>query len=245
MGSNREIKRIGIEHKYFEDKILDTKINKFIFLGLAFLHFLLLALELVILLIESIFYGTMDFWTLDVHAIIIHWICTISIWSAGLFILNVLSKKIGYNIFENNDKPKMINLVIVGIIIIITAAGSYISWEMRFKPFVEFTNFINKYNGMGIVVFIFQYLYYITESILFFAIVVFAQEFGERTFKSQIIPWGGIICGLTWGLGHLLTQNSFTGIYLFFVSIFYGVVYLQVKKNVKYAYIITAIMFII
>jgi hypothetical protein len=227
-----------------EDKILNTK-DKFIFLGLAFLPFLLLALELVVLLIESIFYGTMDFWTLDVHAIIIHWICTIIVWSAGLFILNVLSKKIGYNIFENNDKPKMINLVIVGIIIIITAAGSYISWEMRFKPFVEFTNFINKYNGMGIVVFIFQYLYYIAESILFFAIVVFAQEFGERIFKSQIIPWGGIICGLTWGLGHLLTQDSFTGIYSFFVSIFYGVVYLQVKKNIKYAYIITAIMFMI
>jgi hypothetical protein len=228
-----------------EDNILNEKINKFIFLGLAFLPFLVLALELVILLIESVFYGTMDFWTLDVHAIIIHWICTIIVWSAGLFILNVFSKRIGYNIFDNNNKPKIINMLIVGIIIIITVAGSYISWETRFKPFVEFTNFTNKYNNLGIMVFIFQYLYYITESMLFLAIVVFAQEFGERTFKLQIIPWGGIVCGLTWGLGHILTQDLFTGIYSFLVSIFYGVVYLQVKKNVKYAYIITAIMFMI
>jgi hypothetical protein len=223
---------------------MDIK-NKFVFLGLAFLPFLILALELVISLSESIFYGTMDFWTLDVHAPIIHWICTIIVWSTGLFILNILSKKIGYNILRNNDKPKIINLLIVGIVIIITAIGSYISWEMRFKPFVEFTNFTNKYNNMGIVVFIFQYLYYIAESMLFLAIVVFAQEFGERTFKPQSIPWGGILCGLTWGLVHLLTQDLFTGIYSFFISIFYGVVYLQVKKNVKYAYIITAIMFMI
>jgi hypothetical protein len=224
---------------------MNEKKNKFIFLGFAFFPFLVLALELVILLIESVFYGTMDFWTLDIHAMIIHWICTIIIWSAGLFILNIFSKKIGYNVFKNKEKPKIINLLIVGMIIIITAAGSYISWETRFKPFVEFANFINKYSSMGIMVFIFQYLYYIVESMLFLAIVVFAQEFGERTFKLQIIPWGGILCGLTWGLGHLLTQDLITGIYLFFLSIFYGVVYLQVRKNVKYAYIITAIMFMI
>jgi hypothetical protein len=228
-----------------EDKILDTKINKFAFLGLAFFPFLVLALELVIVLIESIFYGTMDFWTLDIHAIIVHWICTIIVWSVGLFIMNILSKKINYNIFKNSGKPKIINLLIIGVIIIITAIGSYISWEMRFKPFVEFTNFINKYNSMGIVVFIFQYLYYILESMLFLAIVIFAQEFGEKTFKLQSIPWGGILCGLTWGLGHLLTQDLFTGIYSFIVSIFYGVVYLQIKKNVKYAYIIMALMFMI
>jgi hypothetical protein len=80
---------------------------------------------------------------------------------------------------------------------------------------------------------------------LFLALVVFAQEFGERTFKNKTVPWGGIICGLTWGLGHIITQDLFTGIYSLMVSIFYGLVYLQTKKNVKYAYIIIAAMFMI
>jgi hypothetical protein len=223
---------------------MTEKTNKFAFLGLAFLPFGLLALELLVMMVESLFYGTMNIWT-NVRSIIIHWICTIILWCIGLFVLNVFSRKVGYNIFEYKNRLKIINWIIIGAIIIITAIGSYIVWEMRFKPFVEFNNFIKKYGDMGIMVFVFQYIYYIVESILFLAIVVFAQEFGERTFKNKIIPWGGIMCGLTWGLGHIITQDLFTGIYSLMVSIFYGVIYIQSKKNVKYAYIIIAAMFII
>jgi len=53
------------------------------------------------------------------------------------------------------------------------------------------------------------------------------------------------MCGLTWGLGHIITQDLLTGIYSFFISILFGVVYLQMKKNVKYAYIIIAIIFML
>jgi hypothetical protein len=228
-----------------EDRILNEKINKLALLGLAFLPFIVLALELMVLLIESLFYGTTDLRTLDVSGSIIHWICTIVVWSAGLFLLNILSRKVGYKIFENNNKPQKINWIIVGIIIIIIGIGSYITWDMRFKPLVEFSYFINKYNSIGIILFILQYIYYFIESMLFLAIVVFAQEFGEKTFKNKIIPWGGIMCGLTWGLGHIITQDIFTGLYALLCGIFYGVVYIQLRKNIKYVYIIIAIMFII
>ncbi|GHU59009.1 hypothetical protein FACS189444_3580 [Spirochaetia bacterium] len=53
------------------------------------------------------------------------------------------------------------------------------------------------------------------------------------------------MCGLTWGLGHIVTQDLYTGIYLFIVSLFYGVAYIQLKKNVRYAYIIMAVMFMV
>jgi hypothetical protein len=211
---------------------------------LAFLPFGVLALELLVMMIETLFYGTMDIWT-NVRLLIIHWICTIIVWCAGLFVLNILSGKTGYNIFENKNRPKIINWIIIGVIMIITAIGSYIAWDMRFKPFVEFNNFTKRHGDMGIVVFVFQYIYYMVESMLFLAIVVFTQEFGERTFKNKIIPWGGIMCGLTWGLGHMITQDLFTGIYSLMVSLFYGAIYIQSKKNIKYAYIIIAVMFII
>jgi len=223
---------------------MNEKTNKFVFLGLAFLAFTLLGLEIVILLIESLFYGTMNLWT-SYHSIIIHWICTIIVWCSGLFILISLSRKAKFFIFEHRNKPKTINWIITGVIIIITAIGSYIGWNMRFKPFVEFNGFIDRYESMGIIAFIFQYLYYIVESMLFLAIIVFAQEFGERAFIRKIIPWGGIFCSLTWGLVHILTQGLSTGIYTFFASILFGLVYLQMKKNIKYAYIIITLMFII
>jgi hypothetical protein len=224
---------------------MKEKTKKIGFFILATLPFALLGMEIIVLLIESLFYGTMDFWALPFQAIIIHWICTIIVWCSGLFLLNLFSKKIGYNIFENINKPTLINWIIVGIIIILAAIVSYVSWEMHFKPIVEFNGLKNRYGNIGIVAFIFQYLYYIVESMLFLAIIVFGQEFGERAFKTKIIPWGGIMCALTWGLAHILTQNLSTGIYSFFVSILYGLVYLQMKKNIKYAYIIIAIMFMI
>lgn len=224
---------------------MSEKTKKLAFLGLALLPFVILAFEMFILLIESTFYGTMDIFTLPFYAVIIHWICTIVIWIFGLFVLYYLSKKAGYNVFEYKNRPTLKNWIIVVVIVIFTAIGSYIIWGMRFKPFAEYGGHFNKYYNMAIVTFIFQYLYYLVESMLFLAIVVFAQEFGELAFGKKIVPWGGIMCGLTWGLGHIITQGLLTGIYSFFVSILFGVVYLQMKKYVKYAYIIIALMFML
>ena len=225
---------------------MNKKTNKFVFLGLALLPFVILGLEGVVLLIESLIYGTTDFSTFGVKGNIIHWICTIIAWGISIFVLNLLSKKAGYNVFENKSKPKLINWIIVGALVIITIIISYINWDMRFKPFVEYHYFINKYNSIGITLFITQYLYYFIESMLFLAIIIFGQEFGERMFKNRIIPWGGILCGLTWGLVHIISKESMTtGLSFLLVSIFYGVVYIQLKKNIKYAYITIALMFML
>ena len=222
----------------------EKRVN-FILLNLALLPFVVLGLEIIVVLVESLVYGNMDFNLWSFQAVILHWVYTIIVWCTGLFLLCLLSKKIGYSIFAAKDKPKIKNWIIIGIILIITAIGSYIAWKMHFKPVLEYNGFINKYGSIGIVAFVFQYLYYVVESCLFLAIVVFGQEFGERVFKKIKIPWGGILCGLTWGLGHIITQDLFTGFYAFFGAILYGVVYSQMQKNIKFAYIIIAIMFII
>ena len=222
------------------------KINKFIFLGLALLPFLVLGLEGVVLLIESLIYGTTDLSILGAIGIIIHWVCTIIVWCIGILVLILLSKKAGFNVFENKNKPKLINWIIVGALVIITITISYINWDMRFKPLVEYNGFINKYDSAGIALFITQYLYYFVESILFVAIIVFGQEFGERMFKNKIIPWGGILCGLTWGVAHIVTKESLImGVLLLLISVFYGVVYVQLKKNIRYAFIVIALMFML
>jgi uncharacterized membrane protein len=229
---------------------MDEKQKKFTFLGLTILPFVILFLEVVVLLVESFFYGTFDLsiklQSSNFLAAFIHWIVTIILWVAGILLLVYISKKLGYNIFENNIKPKIISWVLVAIIVIIVGIVSFYDWEKQFKPYAEFMGSLNRLGNMGIIAFIGQYIYYLVEGILFLAIVIFGQKFGELTFKNEIIPWGGIICGLTWGLGHILTKgNIYIGVFGFFQSIGYGIVYLLLKKNAKLTYIIITIMFVI
>ena len=51
------------------------------------------------------------------------------------------------------------------------------------------------------------------------------------------------MCGLTWGLVHILTKDLATGLGCLVMSILYGIVYLLLKKNIRYAYIIISLMF--
>jgi len=225
---------------------MNEKTNIFIFLGLALLPFIILSMEMVILLIEAIFYGTMDLSKLNAGNIILHWIFTMVVWCTGIYAIFILSKKLGYNVFDNKNRPEIINWIIVCALVILTATISFIDWDMRFKPYIELTNLVKYFGNFGYLMFICQYLYYFVESMMFLALIIFAQEFGERLSKVKIIPWGGLICGLTWGLGHIITKdNLLVGLLGLLGAIFYGFVYLQLKKNIRYAYIIIALMFMI
>jgi hypothetical protein len=227
---------------------MNEKTRKWPFLVLALLPFVFLACEFIVVLIDLLIYGTSDYAEISkigIYPMLIHWFLTVIIWGIGLWFSYKISKKLGFNPFEYKDKPSLKNLIIVGILIIIVTTLSYIMWEMRFKPIVELNGMINRYGNQGIITFIGQYIYYIVESGLFTAIIVFGQHFGEKVFKKTNIPWGGILCALTWGLGHIITQNSITGISTFIVSIIFGITYLLLRKNVKYTYIILTIMFMI
>jgi len=219
------------------------------YLGMALLPFVFLGLELLVLFIESLFYGTMDFSEIidrhGVFAMLIHWGATCIIWGTGTWFLYSLAKRKGNDIFKNNSKAPLMNWIIVSALLVLSVFASYLAWDMRFKPDAEFAGMINLYGNQATLAFIGQYIYYIVESALFLAIIVFGQKFGELVIKKNNIPWGGILCGLTWGLGHILTQDLFTGIYSVAKSIAFGVVYLLLKRNVRYAYPVLALMFML
>ena len=219
------------------------------YLGMALLPFVFLGLELLILFIASLFYGTMDFTQLierhGVSTLLIHWGATCIVWGTGAWLLYILAKKIGFNVFENKSKASAVNWVIVFVILVLSIIASYLSWHMQFKPLAEFAGMTNRFGSQAIFAFIGQYIYYIVESVLFLSIVVFGQKFGELAFRKNNVPWGGILCGLTWGLGHILTQNLFTGIYSAAISIAFGIVYLLLKRNVRYTYLVIALMFML
>ena len=230
-----------------EGKELKEKASPY--LGMALLPFVFLGLELLVLFIESLFYGTMDFTeVIDHHGVfasLIHWGATCLVWVTGAWFLYFLSKRKGYNIFENNSKAPPMNWIIVSALLVLSIIASYLTLDMRFKPVAEFAEMINRFGNQATLAFIGQYIYYIVESALFLTIVVFGQKFGEIIIKKTNIPWGGILCGLTWGLGHILTQDVFTGIYAAAGSIAYGVVYLLLNRNVRLTYPVIALMFML
>ena len=218
------------------------------FLGLTVFPFLVLGSEALVILIQSLFRGTMDveFIISNITATIIHRIGTYIVWVAGIIVMVHFAKKMEHNVFDDVGKPKLLNWVVVGFLVVISVVVGYISWGFRFKPFVEFASHIRRYGDFGLLLFIGQYIYYLLEVMLFLGIIIFGQKYGELLFKKDNIPWGGFVCGLTWGLGHIFTQNSLlVGILLFFLSISYGIVYLQLKKNVLFSYIVVWVMFVV
>ena len=219
------------------------------YLGMALLPFVFIALELAVSLSASLFYGTMDWVVISdqygISATLIHYGLTCIVWVMGAWLLYNLAKKRGFDLFENKSKVPLLNWIIVLLILILSIIFKYISWDMRFKPFVEFMYFNRIFGNQAILAFVGQYIYYFVESILILFIVIFGQKFGELAFKKTNVPWGGILCGLTWGLGHILTQDLFTGILGAAVSVAYGIVYLLLKRNAIYTYPILALMFML
>ena len=96
--------------------------------------------------------------------------------------------------------------------------------------------------------FIFQYSYYIVETALFLLIIVFGQKAIEIWTKKPNIPWGGIICGLTWGISHIISRGFFdpiNGISSTVAGFLFGAAYLLVNRDIKKAYVVLLLMFVI
>ncbi|MCL2217653.1 MAG: hypothetical protein FWB91_11635 [Defluviitaleaceae bacterium] len=220
------------------------------YLAMALLAFMILGLEMIILFIESLFYGTMDLFGLlekrGIYPLLIHWGLTCAVWITGAWVLHLWAKKRGFNIFENKFKAPVINWIIVCALFAISVVSSYIVWDMRFKPIAEFTGMFNLVGNQAVFTFIAQYIYYLFESVLYLAIIIFGQKYGELVLKKDKVPWGGILCGLTWGLVHTLTQGSLiVGLYSAISALIFGIVYILLKKNIRYAYPVIALMFML
>lgn len=166
----------------------------------------------------------------------IHLALTCLLWGAmTIFLVNLSKKKYSFDIMKCKEIPNSkqwlgaIAIAVLAIVITTIVVGG-------FKP-------VQEYNG--IVKFILQNIYYLFETALILLTIAFGQKFGDMIIKRENFPSGGIFLALTWGLVHILTQNLLTGIYVFVMAILYGIVYLLLKKNIRYSYILVSIMFIL
>ena len=207
------------------------------YLWLAFNVFGGLGLEVVILMIELFIYsGNSNDW--GMVRWILHWTITCIVW-AGVArgTAQFAKKKYNFDIMNHRKKPELVMHVFPICATIIWTVIQYISWD-GIKIIVEF-------NKKGFVAFTFQHIYYIFEMMLTTIIIVFGQKFGEVLTKKTIIPWGGIVLAITWGMVHMLSQNFETGIQTIFMSITFGVIYIFMKKNIFWTYLYLLLIFIL
>ena len=196
---------------------------------------------LLAFLLEPLIYGcSMNEWSTAQN--ISHWVITCICWWGDCFLLTKTAKsKYGFDIFEHQKKMKLWQWFAVVAIFVLMLVSSYIDWNGS-KVLKE----LQHYGGLK---FIFQYIYYIFEVGLVVLIVVFGQKAFEKLFHKDcrvLIPYGGILTGLTWGMGHFLTKGSLSmGLSLIFISIGYGVTYLLVNRDIRKAYVWILLMFVL
>ena len=213
----------------------------FSFLSLALLTFAGLGLEdFMMCIIEPLIFhcgSSFSKWPVSLH--IFHWCATCVLWAtAAILLISLAKRKYGFDIFWYKGKMNLMRWLLCFAILAVIVAVSIWDWN-GFKVVKEF-----QYNGW--LKFIFQYIYYLVETVLVILIIAFCQRAGEIWFHSEKIPWGGLLAGLTWGLVHILTKESIlTGLITFCSGILFGMVYLLTKKNVRTTYPLILLMFVL
>lgn len=226
------------ENRKDKKESVKDKITGWDYFSLGLCAFAGLGMEVIFAyLLEPVLYGApMQEW-LDVQ-IIIHWILTCITWGAFAFVLIRKSdKKYRFPLMEKGKPIRLWQLGVCVLFVLLAFIGDYIAWD-GFKVYLEYVN-------KGFVLFTFQYIYYAFETMLFLLIIVFGQKACEVWFHKEKIPYGGIICGLTWGLAHIFTKKLLTGLLGIALGFAMGSVYLLVNRDLKKAYVVLFFMFVI
>lgn len=199
-----------------------------------------IGLEMLLIgVIEPMIFGGVNVADYSTTQSIIHWILTCICWGIMGFVLVTISKrKLGYDILIHNKinaRGALTTLILAAACI----ALNFYDWGIL--------KIVGEFQKKGLLLFVFQYIYYFFEVVLVFLIVAFGQKFVETLLKkSSRIPWGGIILAFTWGAIHVLTKGNLTdGLGTMTFSLMYGLMYLALEKDTKWSYLAMAAAFMI
>lgn len=217
---------------------MENKITGADYLYLALYAFAGIGLELVLVgVIEPLFGVSVETYTTSQN--IIHWIIICIIWLiVGIFLISLASKKYDFNLWEHKGRLNGWQHLGIIICLIVSIASHYVSWG-GLKPLLEFQR-------LGMLKFIFQYIYYLFEAFLISLIVIFGQKACEKWFNKETIPYGGIILALSWGIMHIVSKGSVSvGLLSAFGGFLYGAAYLVVGKDYRKALPLMCLMFVL
>ncbi len=215
----------------------NKKITGFDYLWIALYACAGFAFELILVNIENMI--GIDIKNNTVMPNIIHWLITIIGWILiGMFILKLGKKTTNFDIWEHKEKIKAWQYIALILCFVVNIIVKYMDWN-GFKVIIE-------WNNRGPLLFLFQYLYYLTEGFLISIVIVFGQKAFESWFHNDKIPFGGIILGLTWGIAHIISKGSITtGLLSAGAGFLFGTSYLLVNKDYRKALPIITLLFIL
>lgn len=195
-----------------------------------------LGLEMLLAyVIEPMMYGVqMQEFNTTQH--ILHWIITCSLWGAvAVWLIKDIKKRCGWDMMIKGEtmKPWQWIVIVAGCIGAVWITSR--DWD-GLKIIMEF-------KSRGALLFTFQYIYYAFETLLFMLIIVFGQRALELWMKHTNIPYGGIICGLTWGMAHIFTKGITTGLFGLLLGFLMGTAYLLTNRDIRKTYIVLFVMF--
>jgi hypothetical protein len=208
------------------------------FLYLALYAFAGFAFELILAyLIEPALGLSID--SLTPTQNIVHWLVTCAIWLlVSVLLVRVARDKYGFDIWAIREPVRGWQYVVAVLGIVVMAWAQSLDWG-GFKPLIELQRH-------GTLLFVFQYVYYFFETILFSLIIIFGQRACEIWFKREAIPYGGIVLALTWGLGHILSKGSlWVGLLSAAAGFLMGASYLIVGRDYRKALPLLYVMFVI
>lgn len=152
-----------------------------------------LGLEIVLIsFLEPMIFGGISSSDYTQGQTIIHWLLTILCWGIIAMVLIRSSKKnLEFNVLLKSC-PRKKGVIISIILVIACIILNAFHWENL--------KILGEFQKKDILLFIFQYIYYLFEIGLVYLIVVFGQKFVEALLKKKSkIPWGGLILCCTWG----------------------------------------------
>lgn len=220
-----------------KEQINEKKVTGWSYMELALTAFGGLGLEVIYaFVIEPFLYGaSMQEWV--TWEKILHWTVTCITWGlVAWYIARTAKKRYGFDILEKGKNMRLWQWGLAAFAVVLSITLNYMDWN-GFKIVKEFQN-------KTLLLFSFQYLYYLVETVLFMLIIVFGQKACEVWFKHENIPYGGIVCGLTWGFAHAFTKGKLTlGLMGILWGFMMGSAYLLTNRDIKKAYIILFLMF--
>lgn len=207
------------------------------FLGLALTAFGGLGMEAVYaFFLEPLLYrAPMQEWSAGQN--IAHWILTCITWGiVGVWILRSSRRECGFDLLGRAGKMRLWQWSLAALCVVLSAAMQYHAWGGL--------KFVREFHNLGALLFTFQYIYYAFETMLFMLIIVFGQRACEAWFGGGRIPYGGIVCGLTWGAAHIFTKGSLVvGLGSILSGFLFGSAYLLVNRDIRKAWIVMFLMF--
>lgn len=217
---------------------------------MALLVFLGLAFDAIQRLIDTLIYGDLvaeRIWDSPWYVLVTHWSFVIVVWGITVFLMVRWIKKSGHvDIVKMKWSPSIMKLTICAIIagVLLTLIEQIMDPITLPQIYSEYLSFKAQHGDMGLLVSLFQTIYYLFETAMVMTLIILMQLAGQAWFKKQSIPWGSIGLAITWGIAHL-THGGIATIWISLFALMAGAFYLLSKRHLIPSYIFVLLIFIL